>query len=59
MSNRLAAIYYDARTVGPGMSGVGRYALNLLTALAAREDAPPIKAFFRRECLPIAARDRR
>ena len=57
MSNRLAAIYYDARTVGPGMSGVGRYALNLLTALAAREDAPPIKAFFRRECLPIAARD--
>jgi len=37
----LNSILYDARTVQPGMSGVGRYTLSLLTALAALPGAPP------------------
>lgn len=50
-------VLYDARTVRPGMSGVGRYTLSLLGALAALPDAPPIRALFLKEVLDIARRD--
>ncbi len=52
-----SSILFDARTIGPGMTGVGRYALNLLWALSVAGDAPPVRALFRKECIEIARRD--
>lgn len=58
MSDRsIQTIYYDARTVQPAMTGVGRYTLNLLVALAAIKDRPPIRAIFHSKSAPIARRD--
>ena len=51
------SILFDARTVAPGMGGVGRYALNLLWALSVAEGAPPVRALVRREVLEMARRD--
>lgn len=51
------AIVYDARTIEPGMSGVGRYALNLLYGLARQPDAPPIRAWFQAGAVDFARRD--
>lgn len=55
--DQLTSILYDARTVRPGMSGVGRYTLSLLAALAALPEAPKIRALFLKDSLPIARRD--
>lgn len=55
--DRPTSILYDARTVRPGMSGVGRYTLSLLGALAALPDAPPLRALFLPESLPLAQAD--
>jgi len=51
------SVLYDARTVQPGMSGVGRYTLSLLTALAALPGAPPLRALFLKETLDTARHD--
>jgi alpha-1,3-rhamnosyl/mannosyltransferase len=51
------ALLYDARTVRPGMSGVGRYTLNLLAALVALPSPPRIRALFLKDSLPLARRD--
>lgn len=58
MSSNLDQIIYDARCVESGMTGVGRYALNLLRHLARLEETPPIRAFFTRETAERARRDR-
>lgn len=52
-----ASVLFDARTVGPGMSGVGRYSLNLLSALSALPGAPPMRALFVRDTIDYARRD--
>lgn len=54
---RPEAIVYDARTIEPGMSGVGRYALNLLYGLARQSGAPPIRAWFQIGSVELARRD--
>lgn len=54
---RPTSVLYDARTVRPGMSGVGRYTLSLLGALAALPGSPPLRALFLPESLPLARRD--
>lgn len=57
MSSLPAAIVYDARSCRPGMTGVGRYSLNLLRALASAPDRPPIRALFNPEGLRAARAD--
>jgi glycosyltransferase involved in cell wall biosynthesis len=54
---RSKCIFYDARTVGTRMTGVGRYTLNLLRALAVQPGSPPIRALMRTESLSLARRD--
>ncbi|MCE5229509.1 glycosyltransferase family 4 protein [bacterium] len=51
------SILFDARTIAPGMTGVGRYALNLLWAISVAPGAPPVRALFRKDCIEIARRD--
>ncbi len=50
-------IFYDARNIRRGMTGVGRYTYNLLAGLAALEEAPPIRAMFLPGAVEIARRD--
>lgn len=58
MTERLpTAVLFDARTVRPGMTGVGRYSRNLLAALAACDDAPPLRALFLPEAIAMARGD--
>ena len=45
--NHPASILFDARTVQPGMTGVGRYTLNLLRALSTLPDGPTVRALMR------------
>ncbi len=52
-----SSILMDARTIGPGMTGVGRYTYNLLWALSLVPGAPPLRVLMRRESLELARRD--
>jgi glycosyltransferase involved in cell wall biosynthesis len=56
-AGRLQSILYDARTVQPGMTGVGRYAYNLLAALARQPGRPALRALFLPASLPLARQD--
>lgn len=51
------SVLFDARTIMPGMTGVGRYCLNLLWALSVAPGAPPIRALFRRDAIDTARLD--
>lgn len=57
VSSHPTSILFDARTIVPGMTGVGRYALNLLWAISVAKDAPPVRALFRKDAIEIARRD--
>lgn len=50
-------VLYDARTCRPGMTGVGRYALNLLHALGRLPDEVRVRALFYGDGLDAAQRD--
>lgn len=50
-------VLYDARTVRPGMTGVGRYTYNLLAAMAADAEGPELRALFAREWAERARSD--
>jgi glycosyltransferase involved in cell wall biosynthesis len=51
------SVLYDARVVRPGMTGVGRYAYNLLAALARRPEIGSLRALFVPEAIATARRD--
>ncbi len=51
-------IFFDARTVEPGMTGVGRYSLNLLKSLAALDSDLRIRALFNRDSINYARQDK-
>jgi glycosyltransferase involved in cell wall biosynthesis len=50
-------LFFDARTVEPGMTGVGRYSLNLLKSLAALNADLRIRALFNRDSVIPAGQD--
>lgn len=57
MNPESPSLFYDARTVMPGMTGVGRYTYNLLAALAALPEGPRIRALFLKESIDRARGD--
>ena len=57
MMTQHISIFYDARTIGQNMTGVGRYTLNLLHALATLPQHPRIRALMRPQSLELARRD--